>query len=316
MINLLRSAINRLPLRGREKEALELMLADKHDFLTLDRSFLEKFAGRRFRKNVRFFPMDFLWEKAEQECRQAEREGIAVISLGDPRYPALLKEIYNPPYLLYNKGEIPEAPMSAIVGTRHPSLEGAAEAFACAGEEVLAGNCVVSGLALGIDEAAHWGALSCHGKTVAVLACGLDMVYPWENRYLAEQILANGGTLISEYSPGTKPDRYRFPERNRIVSGMCFRTLLIEAPEKSGALITADFCLEQNRDLYLSARRLDSPLNGGAYRLYEEGAPLYHSHTPVVSGLPLMEPENWGRLLEDELSGLAVLYKGSYVYHV
>ena len=142
------------------------------------------------------------------------------------------------------------SPSVAIVGTRKASMSGMKAAFNFSKDLVASGYTVVSGLAMGIDTAAHSGALSSSGKTVAVLACGLDNLYPAVNKKLASSIIQNGGCIVSEYSPGETPLKWRFPARNRIISGLSEAVVVMESPVKSGALITADFALEQNRDLF------------------------------------------------------------------
>lgn len=316
MVSILQTAINRLPLKGFEKSALEGALQTREDFIRLNCHYLEIFTERRLRVNNRNLNFHTIWCEAERECGLNEQQGIHVCHINEAVYPGLLREIYNPPYLLYYRGTLSDVPMTAIVGTRNPSSTGAAEAYALASEEIAFGRAVVSGLASGIDEAAHKGALVSGGITIAVLASGPDFIYPWENRKLADDILESGGALLSEYPAGVKPDRFRFPQRNRIVSGMCGQTILVEAPEKSGALITADFCLEQNRDLFLAAGSLDSSANAGGRKLYDEGAPLRFLRTPVVSDLGSMDSDNIVLLLKDELSGLNNFYKGSYIYNV
>jgi DNA processing protein len=133
---------------------------------------------------------------------------------------------------------------------------------------------VVSGLALGIDTAAHEGVLAGGGRTAAVLGCGADRIYPGSNRKLARSILESGGALISEYSPGTLPLRHHFPERNRLISGLCRKAVIVQAPARSGALITADYALEQNRDCCVMSCGLEGPAGEGTLKLFLEGAPV------------------------------------------
>ncbi len=144
---------------------------------------------------------------------------------------------------------------------------------------------VVSGLARGVDSAAHRGALSGSGKTVAVMGCGLDRIYPPENRRLAEEILERGGLLVSEYPPGIPPSKRNFPERNRIISGLCLGTLVVEAAEKSGSLLTADFALEQGREVFALPARFDETCFRGCHRLIQNGAKLVTSLADIVEEL-------------------------------
>lgn len=169
----------------------------------------------------------------------------------DKNYPVMLNQVYDAPYGLFVRGNLSvlNTPAVSIVGTRNPSVSGFKTTFNFSKELTTLGYTVVSGLALGIDTAAHKGTIL-SGKTIAVLACGLDNIYPTANKKLAVEIIKNGGCLISEYSPGEPPLKWRFIQRNRIISGLSEATVVMESPPKSGALITADFALEQNRDLY------------------------------------------------------------------
>ena len=177
---------------------------------------------------------------------------IEFIHCKDVNYPVMLTQVYDCPYALFARGNsaILNSPSVAIVGTRKASMSGLKAAFNFSKDLVASGYTVVSGLAMGIDAAAHGGALSSSGKTVAVLACGLDNLYPAVNKKLASSIIQNGGCIVSEYSPGEPPLKWRFPARNRIISGLSEAVVVMESPVKSGALITADFALEQNRDLF------------------------------------------------------------------
>ena len=177
---------------------------------------------------------------------------IEFIHCKDINYPVMLTQVYDCPYALFARGNsaILNSPSVAIVGTRKASMSGLKAAFNFSKDLVASGYTVVSGLAMGIDAAAHSGALSASGKTVAVLACGLDNLYPAVNKKLASSIIQNGGCIVSEYSPGEPPLKWRFPARNRIISGLSEAVVVMESPVKSGALITADFALEQNRDLF------------------------------------------------------------------
>lgn len=169
----------------------------------------------------------------------------------DKNYPVMLNQVYDAPYGLFVRGNLSvlNTPAVSIVGTRNPSVSGFKTTFNFSKELTTLGYTVVSGLALGIDTAAHKGTIL-SGKTIAVLACGLENIYPSANKKLAVEIIKNGGCLISEYSPGEPPLKWRFIQRNRIISGLSEATVVMESPPKSGALITADFALEQNRDLY------------------------------------------------------------------
>ncbi|MBI4193329.1 MAG: DNA-protecting protein DprA, partial [Candidatus Colwellbacteria bacterium] len=212
----------------------------------------------------------------EAAWKELQARGIALILHEDDEYPSALKEIAQPPFALYIKGALPKkgVKMLAIVGTRRATAGGkdAARTFA----ETLgrSGWCIVSGLALGVDGAAHAGALEVKGATLAVMACGLDTVYPSEHASLAERILNEGGALISEYPIGGETLPYRFLERNRIVSGLARGALIIEAPERSGSLATAKFALDQNREVFVTPGPLTHPNFAGSHALIKAGAAL------------------------------------------
>jgi DNA processing protein len=185
----------------------------------------------------------------------------------------------------------------AVVGTRHPTGAGVEEALRLSGELSSAGLPVVSGLALGIDAAAHRGAIASGGFTCAVLPCGVESVYPAGNRGLAARILEAGGLLASEYPPGTEIRKSRFPERNRIISGLCRGLLVVEAPSGSGALITADFALEQGRDVFVDASRLGGAQSCGLDRLAADGARPVSSAAEVIAEWGL-KPLGYGRAFQ------------------
>ncbi|OGW90778.1 MAG: DNA protecting protein DprA [Omnitrophica bacterium RIFCSPHIGHO2_02_FULL_63_14] len=211
-----------------------------------------------------------------------------IIKINDPDYPAALKEIYDPPALLYVRGRLPDPARVriAIVGSRKVSFYGTRMARSIAEELSRAGLVVVSGMALGIDTAAHEGALAGGGPTVAVLAGGLNHIYPKENLKLAKRIVETGGALITENPPEMEPLAGLFPQRNRIISGLSRGALVVEAAKKSGALITADCALSQGRDVFAVPGNADSRLSGGTNWLIKEGA------IPVGSAAEILE--EWG----------------------
>jgi len=193
--------------------------------------------------------------KPETEIQKLADSGIGVVSIEEPEYPLMLKSIYDPPKILYVKGNksILNKEMFAIVGARKATHYGLTAARAIASELSRAGLGIVSGMARGIDTAAHRGALDSGGLTVAVLGCGADVVYPRENRNIMEEITLKGA-VISEFPPGTSPAAGNFPQRNRLISGLSCGVLVVEAAEKSGSLITVDFALEQVRYLQYRGR--------------------------------------------------------------
>lgn len=213
---------------------------------------------------------------ADRVLADCQRLNLRILTIQDAEYPGRLKNIYDPPCLLYVKGRLPafdEEAAVAVVGTRSCTPYG----ISC-GEKLgyglaRAGAVVVSGLARGVDAAASRGALLAGGLPVGVTGNGLDIRYPAENRDLYEDIAA-AGVLISEYPPGTEPDGRHFPVRNRILSGLSVATLVVEAPERSGALITAHTALEQGRDVFAVPGPIDSPASAGCNRLIQEGAGL------------------------------------------
>jgi DNA processing protein len=215
------------------------------------------------------------YEEAERELRRIEQLGISLICFGDSDYPALLANIYNAPMVLYVKGD-PELLSKmglAIVGSRAATSYGLKIARDLSGQLAAKGLVIVSGLALGIDTAAHAGALAVGGKTVAVLGCGLDVSYPKSNEQLAKRI-AGDGALVSEYRLGTPPESFRFPARNRIISGLARGVLVVEAAQRSGSLITARLALDEGREVFAIPGRVDSVKSAGTHRLLQEGAKL------------------------------------------
>lgn len=210
-------------------------------------------------------------EALKKALARMEIKGIKAVVRGEPDYPEALTEIDNPPPILYTVGDksLMKSRTVAVVGSREPTIQGEKTAYAFS--EVLA-KCsvtIVSGLARGIDAAAHRAALDAGGKTIAVLGTGVDRVYPAENRALYEEI-AKKGLLVSEYPPGTEAKAYRFPERNRIVSALAEAVLIPEAREKSGALITADYAIKQGKELFIVPSAVNSECGRGSNKLLKE----------------------------------------------
>lgn len=199
---------------------------------------------------------------------------IKTIKSEHKNYPALLSEIYHPPELLYYRGSLEGAEhyILSVVGTRKPSNYGLRITRDLVSAVASRGITIISGLAYGIDAQAHVAALEAGGKTWAVLASGLDSVYPASHRNLAQKILEQGGCLISDYPPGTEPLKQHFPARNRIIAGLSLGTLIAEAPDKSGALITANFALEYNREVLAVPGEVYNPCAVGTNRLIKQGA--------------------------------------------
>jgi DNA processing protein len=214
-------------------------------------------------------------------------EGCHFLLRGEPGYPSLLEEIYDPPLVLYARGnlEILKKTCIAIVGTRKPSIYGLQMAQGLASDLGSRGLCIISGLARGIDGAAHRGCIEAKGSTVAVLGCGIDVIYPREHRQLTQKILQNG-LLLSEFPPGTSPAPQNFPIRNRIISGLALGTLIVEASEYSGSLITARMAMEQNREVFALPGNLTSPQSFGPNFLIKQGAKLVQTWRDIVEELP------------------------------
>jgi len=209
-----------------------------------------------------------------------------VIARGDDGYPELLAQISRPPPQLYVRGDpgLLHMPSIAIVGSRNPTQSGARDAFEFARHLGGAGFCIVSGLAEGIDTAAHRGALDAGAITVAFLGHGIDRVYPASNRDLAHEV-ARHGALVSEFPLGTHPDRSLFPQRNRLISGLSLGTLVIEAARRSGSLITARHAGEQGREVFALPGSIHNPLSRGCHQLIRQGAKLVETADDIVAEL-------------------------------
>lgn len=226
-------------------------------------------------------------EMAREIADWSAREGCRILVRGDESYPRMLAEIYDPPLVLYSRGrlETMAAPCLAIVGTRRPTYYGLQIAEGLAADLGARGITIVSGLARGIDGAAHRGCMDGGGPTVAVLGCGIDVIYPKEHRQLTRRLLENG-LLLSEFVPGTSPAPQNFPVRNRIISGLCLGTVIVEASEYSGSLITARLAMEQNREVFAVPGNLSSPQSFGPNFLIKQGAKLVQGWRDVVEEFP------------------------------
>ena len=266
---------------------------------------------------------------AEKDAIFLQRQGLSYVSIVDEAYPPLLKTIYDPPAVLFYRGSLdmlsrpfsmpalsstpePEAPLPclAVVGTRKPSGGAMLWTYKTVRPLAAAGVTIVSGLALGIDAQAHRGAVDEGGLSCAVLGTSIDNIYPKSNRPLAARILENGGVIISEYPPRTEFMRWHFPERNRIISGLCQAAIVVEAGKKSGALITADFALEQNREVWVAAQPPAPPQTAetpqpdadqtqpfphaafgeGCLRLLDEGAKPVYTAQDILTEFGLNPP--------------------------
>ncbi|MGW8226178.1 MAG: DNA-processing protein DprA [Anaerolineales bacterium] len=225
--------------------------------------------------------LDMIWD-------QIESKGISILIQSDEGYPKHLKELNQPPPVLYKQGDLiaEDVWAIAIVGTRRVTAYGRQVAEDIAGGLARNGITIISGLARGVDSIAHQAALDAGGRTIAVLGSGIDRIYPPENRQLAEKIVANGA-LISEYFPGTAPEASNFPQRNRLISGLSMAVIVIEAGQSSGALITASFAADQGREVFAVPGNINSPASMGTNRLILDGAHPLLSVDQVLETLKL-----------------------------
>jgi len=227
-------------------------------------------------------------ELAQDELGKAAAAGAQIVALDDPSYPAQLKQIYDPPLILYLRGSdtVISQPGIALVGTRHPTPYGSGMAERLACDLAARGLVIFSGMARGIDTAGHRGAITGKGKTVAVWGTGVDVVYPKENTRLAEQILTLGGAIISEFRMGTFPAPQNFPIRNRIISGISLGVLVVEAAEYSGTRITARCALEQNREVFAVPGNVTNKGSWTPNTLIKQGAKLVATWEDIWEELP------------------------------
>lgn len=228
-----------------------------------------------------------LGQWAQAECARCAEADIRLLQYEHDDFPPLLKEIQRPPPLLYVRGDsdVLALPQVAVVGARRASQAALDNAQAFSADLAAAGFAITSGLALGVDAAAHRGALRSGGKTIAVLGTGVDRFYPRRNVGLAEDILAGGGAIISEMPLGTAPEAGNFPRRNRIISGLSLGVLLVEAAVRSGSLITARLALEQNREVFAIPGSIHNPLARGCHHMIKHGAALVETSADIVAQL-------------------------------
>ncbi|MBQ5636054.1 MAG: DNA-processing protein DprA, partial [Selenomonadales bacterium] len=254
---------------GSAKEAWQASIDDWYD-CGVKKNVCSEFVGLRDRLDI------------ERMITDWEANGIRLCMRGDAEYPSLLKEIFDPPSLLYYRGTIPKSELTVgIVGARRSTTYGRQAARKIASELAASGVVVVSGAARGIDTSSHLGALE-NGKTIAVLGCGVDVAYPPENAKLLADIEQNGA-VISEYPPGTQPRQGFFPARNRIISGISAGLLVVEAAEKSGALITATCAMEEGRDVFAVPGSIFSDVSVGTNRLIQDGV------KPITCGQDILD---------------------------
>ncbi|MFP3088768.1 DNA-processing protein DprA [Treponema sp. TIM-1] len=283
--------IRRIPeINSREQILLYKEFDRKEGLSILSKGVIEDILGRKLLRV--YGGIEDLREQAERDIRTMGIRGIACVSFISSQYPPLLRELYDPPALVFYRGVLPnpERPLVAVVGTRRPTAAAGSQAYDIGKALADAGIPVVSGLALGIDAMAHRGNLEGGAPTVAVLGSSPDEVYPGANRVLARRIIDRGGAILSEYPPGTGPRKWNFPARNRIISGLARGTVIVEAPAFSGALITARFALEQGRDLWVTSSGMNSTRGEGTRKLAEEGAGVISGAAEIL--------RDWGIVLE------------------
>lgn len=229
------------------------------------------------------------WQNSVKDLRKTlSAIGAKALPITHVEYPAQLKQISKPPLLLYIRGDINclHLPQIAVVGSRRMSAGGDNHAHSWAKYLAQHGFTITSGLALGIDASAHTGALQTEdGKTIGVMATGIEHIYPARNTQLAQQIIDGGGALVTEFPPGTQPRPAHFPQRNRIISGLSLGVLVVEAAVKSGSLITAKYALEQNREVFAIPGSINNPQSKGCHQLIKQGATLVESVTDIVDEL-------------------------------
>jgi DNA processing protein len=304
--------IARLPeLSFREKLRLCKTCNTESDIIQKSKAEIESMIGHP----LAVWDIDPVRRQAARDAETARQRGISWVSWQDAAYPPLLREIYDPPPLLFFRGALPnpEKPLAAVVGTRKPSAQASAQAFAVAKELGYNGISVVSGLAIGIDSMAHRGNIEGGSPTIAVLGSGVDEVYPSSNRQLAVRILETGGALLSEYPPGVGPRKWSFPARNRIISGLSRGVVIVEAPQKSGALITARFAVDQNRELWIACAGVkeDKAVDRrGTIKLASEGAQIISSASDILSAwnMPIRTP---ARMPEQQRRGASGKQEGA-----
>lgn len=244
---------------------------------------LKELIEKKFKFKINDFSKNEILDKAENIIKKSEEHEIKILSLFDKEYPFNLKQIDNPPYILYYKGDLKKLRRNSIsiVGTRNPTNESKKYAFDIASKLSALNITVVSGMAKGIDKEAHLGAISSLVNTAAVLGNGIDIVYPSENVKVYNKLIESG-IVVSEFEVGRKPDRMNFPRRNRIISGLSYATIMAEASSKSGALITVDYALNQGREVYIAPYDEKLKEYFGNHKLYKEGAKIIYDITDIL----------------------------------
>jgi DNA processing protein len=271
----------------------------EEDFIAQSKEDIEKIINKNLKV---YWDISEIRAKAEHVHYVCVKRSIKWVSYLSAEYPPLVREIYDPPPVLFYRGILPnpEKSLLGMVGTRHPSPEAASQAHAISCGAGLAGISVISGLALGIDAMSHRGNLSGGVPGYAVLGSGVDEIYPSTNRMLAMRIIESGGAIISEYPPGTRPHKWNFPARNRIIAALSRSVIIVEAPQKSGALITASFALDQGKDLWVASSGVGVQEGQrsllydkfGTVKLASDGAEVIYSVRDVLEKWNIREEHN------------------------
>ncbi len=313
-------------LTPKEKNLLVQMLGGARPVFDLGLGNLRSLVGRPISAS-RWDPASAL-RSAEQTDRLLTRGDAVCIFYEDSAFPPQLRHIYDPPLAIFVRGSLPgpERSLVGVVGTRFPTGGAERASFRLGFELARQGVGVVSGLARGIDREAHEGCLEAGGVSVGVLGNGIDRIYPETSAQTARQLLQTGGALVSEYPPGVPPLAYHFPARNRIISGLSRSVVVVQAPEKSGALITADYALEQGRDLSVHQAGLAGSAGAGTRKLSQAGAPVIAGAVDVVRAWGWMPRaaagdgrdrsatgEHLARMLQAEMEG-ALVQRGGDAY--
>ncbi|WP_297205454.1 DNA-processing protein DprA [uncultured Brachyspira sp.] len=257
-------------------ESVENIFEDKEENIKL---LIEK----KFKSQIGKFDKNEILDRAKTIIEKSNDYGIGILTLFDDEYPFNLKQIDNPPYILYYKGDLKKLRRNsiAIVGTRNPSKESCKYSFELASKLSSLNITVVSGMAKGVDREAHLGAISSLVNTAAVLGNGIDTVYPSENLKIYNRLVEKG-IIVSEFEIGRKPDRTNFPRRNRIISGLSYAVVMVEAASKSGALITVDYALNQGRDVYIAPYDEKNSSYFGNHKLYKDGAKIAYNVMDIL----------------------------------
>lgn len=259
-----------------EDDASEIFHMDIHDLLKIEG------IGEQSAKNLVKFDD---WSQVDRDLDLTEKLGVNLVSITDSYYPTLLKHIYDPPVLIWFKGDLSvfETDGIAVIGTRNPGKYGIKQATEWSRAIVESGLTINSGLAYGIDSIAHETSVRTGGKTIAVLGSGIDVIYPAKNRKLVSEMMENGSVIMTEYLPGTAPDAANFPERNRIVSGLSHGVLVVESGMKGGSMITARSALDHNREVFVIPHPLDQQNGEGCNYLIKTGqGKLVQSMTDIL----------------------------------